>query len=334
MYGGGIWHTWYDRALGLAGRVVVKNEQGRLENKIYKSSKAIAKISTIAIHLKSSNPLDIKKENDLKPIIATELLRQLNCTEEDCSPLKKFLSQELQVNSEDIVDFDLCFADWENAKIFGLYDEFISSPRLDNLYSVFCSLEAMFDSLQNSHEQNDCNLLAMFDHEEIGSETYVGANSEFLKTVLQRICKSQNLQSEPLIRKSFFLSCDMAHSVHPNFSSNHQSNHKPQINKGVVLKRNCNGRYTTDALSGAVVKLVAQNKDVDLQEFIVHCDSRCGSTIGPMVSSLLGCLSVDVGAPQLGMHSISETAGVLDFSYYKNFMQGFLEQDLKSLYPK
>lgn len=120
----------------------------------------------------------------------------------------------------------------------------------------------MADSFPNS--TSDCTVLAMFDHEEIGSETYVGANSEFLKTALTRLCEARKLKPNPLIRRSFFLSCDMAHSVHPNFSSLHQSNHQPKVNSGVVLKRNCNGRYTTDALSGATVKLLAEREDIPL----------------------------------------------------------------------
>lgn len=219
MYGGGIWHTWYDRALGLAGRVVIKGKEGGLVSRVYSSSKAIAKICSVAIHLKDSNPLDIKKESDLKPIIATELLKQIHCEGGNCSALLTFLAAELNVEPSSIVDFDLCFADWEQGRVFGLYDEFLSAPRLDNLYSVFCSLEAMTDSLPNPTP--DCTVLAMFDHEEIGSETYVGANSEFLKTTLTRLCEALKLKPTPIIRKSFFLSCDMAHSVHPNFSSLH-----------------------------------------------------------------------------------------------------------------
>ena len=100
-----------------------------------------------------------------------------------------------------------------------------------------------------------------------------------------------------MLRRSYFLSCDMAHAVHPNFPGNHQSNHRPKINDGIILKRNCNGRYTTDAISGSIIKCIAKKCDVPLNEFIVSCDSRCGSTIGPMISSLLGCLSTDIGGP-------------------------------------
>ncbi len=338
MYGGGLWHTWYDRSLLLGGRIIIKNDEGKLQTLLYQSKKPLAKIPTLAIHLKNPKTLEIKKEKDLKPIIATTLLRQLNCGENgECSMLLEFLAKEISVKSEQIKDFDLCFAGSEDPHLFGLYDEFISSPRLDNLYSAFSSIKSLIDCKNQGEKKdtNDVQLIAMFDHEEIGSNTYVGADSEYLRSVLYRITQNLGVEKEKefqrIMRRSMFLSCDMAHSVHPNFPEFHQPNHKPKINHGIVLKRNANGRYTTDALSGSVIKLIAEKNDVPLIDFIVPCDSRCGSTIGPMTASILGCLAVDIGAPQLGMHSISETGGVLDFTYYTNLMQGFLQQNLAEL---
>jgi aspartyl aminopeptidase len=134
--------------------------------------------------------------------------------------------------------------------------------------------------------------------------------------------------------RSLLVSADMAHSVHPNFQGNHQASHRPEMNKGVVLKINCNGRYTTDAISGAIIKNVARKNEVPLQEFVVHNESPCGSTIGPLLASKLGCLAVDIGAPQLGMHSIRETAGVLDFEYYKRLFLGFMRTNMRDELPQ
>ena len=340
MYGGGLWHTWYDRTLILGGRVIVKNKDGKLETRIYQSKKPIAKVPTLAIHLQTESTLKINKETDLKPILATNLLKQLNCGEGDCSALLTFLSKELNVESSDIMDFDLCFADSQDPHLFGIYDEFISSPRIDNLFSVFTSVEAMMALKKNVEEfknQKDINIIAMFDHEEVGSSSFVGADSEYLRSLMIRITHGLNMKEEEtfqrMLRRSFLLSCDMAHGVHPNFSSKHQSSHKPIINGGIVLKRNCNLRYTTDSISGAIIRMLSKKNNVPLEDFIVRCDSRCGSTIGPMMSTQLGCLAADIGGSQLGMHSISETAGVLDFCYYFRLMKGFLAENMQDILP-
>ena len=339
MYGGGLWHTWYDRTLILGGRIIIKNKDGKLETRIYHSKKPIAKVPTLAIHLQKESTLKINKETDLKPILATNLLKQINCGEGDCSALLTFLSKELKVLPNQIIDFDLCFADSQDAHIFGLYDEFISSPRIDNLFSVFTSVEAMISSKSNPNKnQKDINIIAMFDHEEVGSSSFVGADSEYLRSLMTRITIGLKIQNEEtfqrMLRRSFLLSCDMAHGVHPNFSGIHQSSHKPVINKGVVLKRNCNLRYTTDSVSGAIVRVLSEKFDVPLEDFIVRNDSRCGSTIGPMMSGQLGCLAADIGGSQLGMHSISETAGVLDFCYYLRLMRGFFDENMEDVLPK
>lgn len=341
-YGGGIWHTWLDRDLVLGGRVVIKTEDG-LETRLYHSKKPIAKIPTLAIHLtKDRDTLKLNKETELKPIIATEIMKSLHSNEKSpASVVKGLISTELGCLEEDVIDFDLCFADSHDTDIVGVYDEFISGPRMDNLYSSFCSIEALIN-LKNNPDKfkttNDVNMVSIFDHEEIGSETYVGADSEFLRSVLSAIAdangKSKQSDIGIMLRRSLLISADMAHGVHPNYSSIHQSNHVPHVNGGVVLKINCNGRYTTDAISGAIAKDVAKKYDVPLTEFIVRQDSGCGSTIGPMLASKLGCLSIDIGAPQLSMHSCREIAGVIDFSYYTQFMQGCFETNLEKLLPK
>lgn len=343
MYGGGIWHTWYDRDLILGGRVVIR-ENGKLKYKLYQTEKPVAKISTLAIHLqKERNKLEINKETDLRPILSSVILNEIapgqESNKEKLTGLQKNLSAQLGCKFDEIVNFDLCFADSNPATIFGMNEEFISASRIDNLYSVFCSIEAFIEFVESQETTSDISVLSVYDHEEVGSQTFVGADSNFGPAVYKRIIEGLNPNCrndlfDTVIARSLLISADMAHSIHPNFPGNHQKNHEPEINKGIVLKVNCNGNYTSDAISGAVAKNIALKNNVPLQEFIVHNQSPCGSTIGPLLSSHLGCLSVDIGAPQLGMHSIRETAGVMDFDYYKRLFLGFMKCHLKEELPK
>lgn len=336
-YGGGLWHTWYDRDLALGGRVSVRKGK-ETQLKLFTSKGAIAKVPTLAIHLqKERNKLEIDKEVHMRPILASEMFEEI---EGKCS-LRKKIAEEFGVAPEDITDFDLCFADTAEISRFGLNSEFISSARLDNLFSVFCSLQAML-SFIGKHEKTenlaDIPILAMFDHEEIGSETFVGANSSFMKSILKRITANLNLcpiDSLPrIMSRSFLLSCDMAHAQHPNFASHHQTAHNPKLNQGIILKTNCNGRYSSDGVSSSIVRRISEIVEVPLNDFIVSNESPCGTTIGPILSSKLGCLAADIGAPMLGMHSIRETAGIVDFWYYQRLMEGFLETQMKDLIPK
>lgn len=188
--------------------------------------------------------------------------------------------------------------------------------------------------------QKDVNVCALFDHEEIGSKSVAGADSEYLKSVLSRVYKilaDKDFEADSLesvFRRSFLVSADMVHGVHPNYSSYHQSNHKPHMNKGIGVKTNCNQRYITSGLSGSIFKLMMENASVPTQDFIVKQDMPCGSTIGPMLSSHLGCLGVDVGVGQLAMHSIREMMGVLDTYYYCRMFETFYENDLPEVRHK
>lgn len=201
----------------------------------------------------------------------------------------------------------------------GLNEEYISSPRLDNLFSSFAALRAILSEESQSKDSSFINMVCLFDHEECGSESSQGAGSYLLLQNIDRIyhllaigdgVKSDSYHKA--LTNSFIISADMAHSVHPNYSDKHQQNHKVQINHGIVLKINHNQRYTTDGVSAGILRVIADKVEVPLQDFIVKNDSPCGSTIGPIISSKTGIKAVDIGAPQLGMHSIRETCGVLD----------------------
>ncbi|KAI9360031.1 peptidase M18 [Zopfochytrium polystomum] len=352
LYGGGLWHTWFDRDLGVAGRVILRKEGGGLEHKLVRLDAPILKIPTLAIHLDRSVSEGFKFNNEvhLTPMIASAE-KNLNEGAEPSaekpkhSPLLlKKLAKELNVDASAIGDFELCLYDTQPPAIGGAEDEFIFSARLDNLMSSYCAITALIRSVTDAASgpalADDTNLrvVALFDNEEVGSNTMQGADSNLLESVLRRLALAEidgaNEQDQaPVVSafdqamtKSLLISADMAHAVHPNYSEKHEANHRPAINKGIVVKQNANQRYATTAVTTAIVREVAKKRSVPLQEFVVRNDSPCGSTIGPMLSSKLGLRTIDVGNPQLSMHSIRETCGTQDVKYAVDLFQSFFEE--------
>lgn len=325
-YGGGLWGTWLDRELLLGGRVALQTEtETRIA--LFTAEGPVACIPNLAIHLrKEPQKNDINREVHLRPIIAS-----LPFCEDG---LRAQIAKQLGVADAKILDFDLCFADATPGQRFGLGKEFIAAARLDNLVSVFCSLEALVQ--EKAADETDLSLICMFDHEEIGSQTHLGAQSNFLRGVLERICSALEAQTDlqRILSRSLLLSCDMGHAVHPNHSGEHQTGHTPRINSGVMLKVNPNGRYTSDTISMAAVRRLAIQANVPLQEFIVGNESRCGSTVGPLLAASLCCHAADLGAPMLAMHSIRESMGVIDLLYYAELMKRFFAAPLSSFMPQ
>jgi aspartyl aminopeptidase len=261
------------------------------------------------------------------------------------------LARELSVDAKDIIDFELLLYDTQKSCLGGLNDEFIFGSRLDNLVMSFCATEALIRSVSDENALDDESVIRMaahFDHEEIGSKTAQGADSNVLPSIIRRLSllhtdpavnpqgvadyNNNDLSTvyEQSLAGSFLISADMAHSVHPNYGSKHESDHRPLLNKGVVIKVNANARYATSSPGIVLLREVArkaasnsvgsaENKGpangVPLQLFVVRNDSNCGSTIGPFLSALLGARTVDLGNPQLSMHSIRETAGTKDVEY-------------------
>jgi aspartyl aminopeptidase len=358
-YGGGIWHSWFDRDLGVAGRVLVREGEGegRFVQKLVKVDKPILRIPTLAIHLHRQTNFDPNKEDELLPI-AGLAEAELNKTaepetdaaqgEDDFQPLNAlperhhpaFLSlvaQHAGVDVSQIVDFELVLYDTQKSCLGGLNDELILSARLDNLNMTFCSIKGLIGSVQSLPLDADTSirLVACFDHEEIGSLSAQGADSNLLPAILSVLPGNHNpppsaadlaasTAFEQTCATSFLLSADMAHAVHPNYAAKYERNHTPAMNKGPVIKINANQRYATNSPGIVLIQEVARRSKVPLQLFVVKNDSPCGSTIGPMLSAKLGVRTLDMGNPQLSMHSIRETGGSGDVESAVRLFEGFL----------
>ncbi|KAL8663967.1 MAG: hypothetical protein Q9202_003384 [Teloschistes flavicans] len=361
-YGGGLWHTWFDRDLSVAGRVMIKSKEGQYAQRLVRIDKPILRIPTLAIHLDRQETFTFNKETQLFPIaglIAAELNRsgqQLNpqtpdsisslndSPNEPFAPLKlsterhhpymvELIAQAAGVSSASIADFELLLYDTQKACIGGLNDELIFSARLDNLGMTYCSTVGLINSLSSPSaldEERSIRLISLFDHEEVGSETAQGADSNFLPSVIRRLSvlgpsPSKETAYEQTLASSFLVSADMAHTINPNYSNKYENDHKPEMNKGTVIKINANARYATNSPGIVLIQEVARRRKVPLQLFVVRNDSSCGSTIGPMLAASLGARTLDLGNPQLSMHSIRETGGVDDVGYGVDLFESFFE---------
>jgi aspartyl aminopeptidase len=372
-YGGGIWHSWFDRDLSIAGRVLVRDGKGGFVQKLVKVEKPTLRIPTLAIHLHRQSNFDPNKETEIFPVaglVAAELNKSAGGEEvavetkdgdDDFQPLKEMsarhhpqllslIATEASVDVASIVDFELILYDTQKSVLGGLSDEFIFSARLDNLDMTFCAVKGLINSVSGDKASSldsdvSIRLIACFDHEEIGSTSAQGADSNLLPAVLRRLSVLPGVEGgkaadetafEQTLSTSFLISADMAHSVNPNYVAKYEADHKPEMNKGVVIKINANQRYATNSPGIVLVQEAARLAEtpVPLQLFVVRNDSPCGSTIGPMLSAKMGVRTLDLGNPQLSMHSIRETGGSHDVehaiglfdSFFRNY--GILESKI------
>ncbi|TFK43636.1 aspartyl aminopeptidase [Crucibulum laeve] len=353
-YGGGIWHSWLDRDLSVAGRIVIAEKAGGFKSKLIKIDRPILRIPTLAIHLDRNvnDSLKFNQETEFVPILGL-VESELNATkpqsegnqtqksddkaassiQENHHPaLLSLLAGELSVAPEEIHDFELSLYDTQPAVLGGISNEFIFSPRMDNLVSSFCAVEAIssYVSAQNFPSlEGNVNCIALFNHEEIGSVSTSGAESSLIPSLINRLSPTPASLAQSISR-SFLISADMGHAVHPNYTSKHEDNHKPIMNQGIVIKTNAKQRYASDAISSFIVKQLVERKGGKVQEFEVRNDIACGSTVGPMLSKI-GIRTADVGNPMLSMHSIRETAGSHDVQYaidlFSSFFEGFAALD-------
>uniref|UniRef100_A0A5S6QJU6 Aspartyl aminopeptidase n=1 Tax=Trichuris muris TaxID=70415 RepID=A0A5S6QJU6_TRIMR len=340
-YGGGLWRTWFDRDLSVCGRFFVK-EHGRIRVQLIHSRQPMLYIPSLAIHLDrdSNNSFSFNAEDALQPIFAAgdpQLTWKRKESDEngsnDCSNKNVDFIAEIGkacgLNAADIVDFELYLCGSQPATVGGMMGDFIFGARLDNLISTYAALSGFVEAANTSdmlQASDHVMVFAAFDNEEVGSQSAPGAASAWTEGVLRRIQNDAQDQCafERSMTKSFLLSADVSHAVHPNYRSKHDENHTPLFHNGPVLKVNHNQRYATNGYSATKVKRVAEIADVPLQEYTNRNDMPCGSTIGPILSTRLGIETADIGNAVLAMHSIREMASTIDlFHAYRLFKTYF-----------
>lgn len=320
-YGGMILSTWLDRPLAMAGRVFLRGENPfKPIEKIVNINKPVCIIPNLAIHMNRSinDGYKYNKQTDMLPLVGL-----LNEQLEKDNYMVKLLASELNVDLEEIIDFDIFLYEYEKGCFVGANDEFISTGRLDNLSMYYSSVEALI----NSDSKSGISIAVGFDNEEVGSATKQGADSNMLLNILERICISLGKNREEFFKaleNSFIISSDLAHAVHPNINSMADPTNRPIMGDGPVIKIHAGQAYTSDGYSVSVYKEICRECGVKYQEFVNKSDQRGGSTIGPISSTHIDIPSVDVGAPILSMHSIRELGCNYDFcNTYKTFVKFF-----------
>lgn len=315
VYGGAILPAWLDRELRLAGRVVLSDGTEHLVR-----TGPVLRVPHLAIHLDRNvnNGLTLDRQRHMQPVFAVG----------DGAPsIDEVIADALGGTHGDILAHDLVTVDAQRGEVFGAQDDLIAAGRMDNLSSVYASLQAFLTAGPSG--DGDVPVLAAFDHEEVGSATTSGAAGPVLEDVLTRTAASLGLDAEAtraMFARSFCVSADAAHSVHPNYVGKHDPVHQPVINGGPVLKVNANQRYASDAATSAEWRAACRDAGVPDQVFVGNNDVPCGSTIGPITATRLGIPTVDVGIPLLSMHSARELAGVKDLAWFTDALKAWWEQ--------
>ena len=311
VYGGPILATFADRDLSLAGRVHVRTADG-FTTRLVRFADPLLRLPNLAIHMNRE-----VNESGLKFNKQSELPLLLGVAEEGVKADARFrqpIAAALGVEPDDLLTWELNAYDTQKGSLWGADREFIADGQLDNLASCHAALSAL---LATDQPAATC-LCAFFDHEEVGSESAAGAGGSFIADVLARLAGNAGLDAEDqrrMLARSFFISADMAHGWHPNFPAAYEPCHHALVNAGPVIKSNANQRYSTNGETAARFMALCAKAGVPCQQYAHRTDLGCGSTIGPIVAARLGIPSVDVGSPMWAMHSIRESAGVLDHSY-------------------
>ena len=319
IYGGVLLAPWFDRDLSIAGRVTCSETTGQRLSLLIDFKKPIVTIPSLAIHLNR----DVHKNRTINP---QQEVVPILCDLPDQSEagfrellLNQIHQEHPGTNIQAVTDYELSCYDTQGAQQVGLRGNFLASARLDNLLSCYAGLRSLLDA-----QGEQTVLLVCNDHEEVGSASAAGAQGPFLHTVLERLCGDGETMARVLAR-SLLISADNAHALHPNYENKHDPQHQPRLNGGPVIKFNANQRYATNSETASVFRGVCARADVPVQSMAMRSDMACGSTIGPITSTVLGVDTVDVGAPQLGMHSIRETTGwhdpVLLYRALKEFFE-------------
>lgn len=313
-YGGPLMAPWFDRPLSIAGRIMIE-KNGEIVSKKVDFGKDCISIVNLAIHMnrEANTGINYKVSKDMVPIWAGA---------ENNLTFMEELAKVAGVNADDILDMDLYLYNRMEGRIWGANDEFISATKLDDLQCAFSSMKAFL----NATNQNHVKVLAVFDNEEVGSSTRQGGKSNLLESVLKRIAENQGRTEEGYnmdLAHSFLLSADNAHAVHPNYVEKADKTNHPYPNGGVVIKYTASQQYTTDARSGAFIKLLCKKANVPYQVYYNHSDVVGGSTLGNLAILQVPIMAADIGAAQLAMHSPYETGGVNDTYYLTQMLKEF-----------
>ena len=296
-YGGMIYYSWFDRPLSLAGRLVLRTEEG-IETKLVNIDRDFAVIPSVAIHMNRAvnDGYKFNPAQDLLPLVGSADTK---------GSVMRELANAAGVCEKDIISHDIYLYNREEGKTFGVNNEYIISPRIDNLECAFASMKAFI----SADESDSIPLLAVFDNEEVGSETKQGAASSFFYDTLSRIAGDSLL---PKLKNSFMVSADNAHAKHPNHPELADADNAPLLNGGIVIKWNSNQRYATDGVSSAVFQSICDRCGAKTQTFYTRADMMSGSTLGSISNTKVSVSTVDIGLPQLAMHSATEEAGAMD----------------------
>lgn len=315
-YGGMIMPSWFDRPLSVAGRVVVR-EGNELKEKLVNIDRDLCVIPNVAIHMNRdiNSGKDYSAQTDMLPLFG-------DFTSKD--NFDKMIAKEAGVDKARVLGRDLFLYTRQEATLIGAKKEFVLSPRLDDQACVFAGLKGLLEA----GESGKVKMLAVFDNEEVGSGTKQGADSTFLEDTLVRISEALSLSKAEyckLVSKSFNVSADNAHAVHPALPSKADPTSRPYMNKGIVLKYSGNQKYATDALSAAYFKMICEDKNIPVQVYSNNSDVPGGSTLGNISTAHVSVKTVDIGIPQLAMHSAVETMGVKDYDYMVKFATCYFE---------
>ena len=310
VYGGPILATFADRDLSLAGRVHVRDGQG-FATRLIRFDDPLLRLPNLAIHMNrevNEGGLKFNKQSELPLLLGMG----------DGTPAEQRFRQpiadQLGVAADDLLTWELSAYDTQKGAFWGADREFIANSQLDNLASCHAALSALLAKT----DSRSTSVVALFDHEEVGSESAAGASGSFVADVLSRLATARGLDAEDqrrMLAASFFISADMAHGWHPNFPAAYEPCHRVLVNAGPVIKSNANQRYSTSGETAARFMGLCGQAGVPCQQYAHRTDLGCGSTIGPIVAARLGIPAVDVGSPMWAMHSLRESAGVLDHGY-------------------
>ncbi len=320
IYGGALLSTWFDRELSIAGRVCYRTKKNIIKTNLIDFNRSVAIIPSLAIHLNreanKGNPINSQK--DLNLLLGNKgETNNFSFLEHIVKQLK---SEHHEKHFAELLSYDLFCNSHQKAQYSGMNNEFIVSGRLDNLLSCFVAVQAISQADRTTNFMFVCN-----NHEEIGSTSTSGAQGNMALSVFERLMPDIN-DRHTALAKSFFISIDNAHAIHPNFQEKSEPSHDIYLNHGPVLKINANQRYASNSISNGIFKILCKDAGIPIQEFVMRNDMACGSTIGPMTAAKLGIKTVDIGAASLAMHSIRELTGNKDPQLMFKVIQNFFNR--------